>query len=274
MVDPQEIEKPASEVSMKDPAGGASGSAQKPGPANGGDEKYQHHPLVSLSRVSKASAIYDIIKEGIISGLWLPGDRINDKELAEKLGASRISVREALAKLVESQLVERVQWKGFFLRKLTLKEVKSIVEIRLALEQLAIKRVMRKKDARLYDQLEKSIDAAEAAIKSGNHSEYMATDFRFHDLIHEASGNTWIKSIIGNLRTTINILRNMSMMVDFEEAAYESTADHRRILSAMRTGNVKEALTSLRGHMKTHYLNIVWEHRKLSDQSGEKAGTH
>jgi DNA-binding GntR family transcriptional regulator len=266
MDDPQEIAKPAASLEAKGLPSSAPEGAQK-GPSSSAGAEDQNHTLVPLSRISKASAIYDIIKEGIISGLWLPGDRINDKELSEKLSVSRISVREALAKLVESQLVERIQWKGFFLRKLTLREVKSIVEIRLALEKLAIKRVMRKKDARLYDQLERSIDAAEAAIKSGNHSEYMATDFRFHDLIHEASGNTWIKSIIGNLRTTINILRNMSMMVDFEEAAYESTADHRRILSAMRSGNFKEAFRSLRGHMKTHYLNIVWEYRKLSDRS-------
>ncbi len=237
---------------------------------NGAADKYQQLSSIASSRVSKASAIYDIIKEGIVSGLWLPGDRINDRELSEKLGVSRISVREALATLVESQLVKRVQWKGFFLRRLTLIEVKSIIEIRLALEQLAIRSVMRKKDDSLYAQLEKSIDAAEAAIKSGNHSQYMATDFRFHELIHEASGNTWIKTIIGNLRTTINILRNMSMMVNFEEAAYASTADHRRILAAMRSDNAREALKALRDHMKTHYRNIVWEHRNLSGDSQPK----
>jgi DNA-binding GntR family transcriptional regulator len=218
-------------------------------------------------RVSKASAIYNIIKEGIVSGTWLPGDRINDKELSEKLGVSRLSVREALSKFVESHLVDRVQWKGFFLHKLTLKEAKSIIEIRIALEELAIKSVMRKKDPGLYAQLEKAIDDAEAAIKSGSHSEYMSTDFRFHDLIHAASGNEWITTIIGNLRITINILRNMSMMVDFEEAALESTADHRRILAHMREGKVKEAVKSLRDHMRTHYLNIVQEYRKLFGRS-------
>jgi DNA-binding GntR family transcriptional regulator len=213
------------------------------------------------SRVSKAAAVCDVVKEGITSGVWLPGDRINDKELAEKLGVSRISVREALATLVESQLVERVQWKGFFLRKLTLREVKSIIQIRIALEQLAIKSVMRKKDGELYARLEQAIDAAEAAIQSSNHAQYMATDFRFHDLIHEASGNTWIKTIIANLRVTINILRNMSMMVDFEEAARASTSDHRRILAAMRSGDLIEAFRALRDHMRTHYRNIVREQK-------------
>ena len=227
----------------------------------------------SLSRVTKASAVCEIVKEGITSGFWLPGDRINDKELSEKLGVSRISVREALAILVESQLVERVQWKGYFLRKLTLREVKSIIEIRIALEQLAIKSVMRKKDGSLYARLGESIDAAEAAIQSGNHVQYMATDFRFHDLIHEASGNTWIKTIIANLRVTINILRNMSMMVDFTKAAQASTVDHRRILAAMESGKLKEALKALRDHMKTHYRNIAWEHRNLSRKDGCASAT-
>ena len=76
-----------------------------------------------------------------------------------------------------------------------------------------------------------------------------------------------IKTIIGNLRMTINILRNMSMMVDFEEAAYASTADHRRILAAMKSGNTRVALQGLRDHMKTHYRNIVQERRKLLGRS-------
>jgi DNA-binding GntR family transcriptional regulator len=260
---PVESEQGATSNHIED----ASGTRTKPSPESIDNGKYSQLASASLSRVSKASAIYDILKEGIISGIWLPGDRINDKELSEKLGVSRISVREALAKFVESQLVDRVQWKGFFLHKLTLKEAKSIIEIRIALEELAIKSVMKKKDDSLYARLEKAIADAEAAIHSGNHSEYMTTDFRFHDLIHEASGNMWIKTIIGNLRMTINILRNMSMMVDFEEAAFASTADHRRILAYMKEGNVKGALKSLRDHMRIHYLNIVQEYRKLFGRS-------
>jgi len=221
----------------------------------------------SLGRVSKASAVCDIVKERINSGSWLPGDRINDKELSEKLGVSRISVREALATLVERQLVERVQWKGFFLRKLSLREVKSIIEIRIALEELAIKSVMRKNDGKLYAQIGQAIDAAEATIQSGTHAQYMATDFRFHDLIYEASGNRWIRTIIGNLRVTINILRNMSMMADFEQAARASTADHRRILAAMQAGDRREALRAFREHMRTHYRNIVWEQKNLAKGS-------
>jgi DNA-binding GntR family transcriptional regulator len=69
--------------------------------------------------------------------------------------------------------------------------------------------------------------------------------------------------LIGNLRMTINIMRNVSMMVDFEEAAYASISDHRSILALMRAGDQRKALKALRDHMKTHYRNIVREYRQL-----------
>ena len=214
-----------------------------------------------LETRSRSSEIYSIIREGIIAGQWLPGDRIDDKELALKLGVSRLSVREALSKFYESRIVERIHWKGFFLRKISVKEIESIVEIRIALEKVAIRNAIAKADAAFYDELEQAIFYAEQALESDDHAEYMKRDFRFHALIYEASENTWIAMIIDNFIVLIDVLRNLSMMPDFASAARVSMADHRLILSHMRNKDVDAAIAELCRHMQTFYNNTVSGYR-------------
>ena len=75
------------------------------------DQNSQHLMQGSsvFSKESRAEHVATIIRNGISSGFWRPGDTINDQALASDLGVSRTSVREALSRLVESRVVERVQ---------------------------------------------------------------------------------------------------------------------------------------------------------------------
>jgi DNA-binding GntR family transcriptional regulator len=215
--------------------------------------------ITSIKSSSRSSEIYDVIREAIIAGAWLPGDRIDDNELAKQLGVSRLSVREALSKLYESRIVERVHWKGFFLRELSIEEVKSIIEIRIALEKVAIENVMKKCSPEFYDELEEVINYAEEALIADDQAEYMARDFKFHSTIYRASGNSWIEIIVENLRVLINILRNVSMKPDFKTAAKKSTEDHRLICSLMKAGDLERTMKELTAHMELFYNNVIKE---------------
>lgn len=206
---------------------------------------------------SRSSEIYALVREGIMSGQWLPGDRIDDKELAETLGVSRISVREALSKFHESRIVERFHWKGFFLRKMTEKDIASIVEVRIALEEIAIRNTISNADDDFYDELERSILLAEEAVESGDHAEYIKRSFQFHSSIYEASENTWIASISENLIVPVNLLRNLSLVSRFEPVARSALADHRRILKHMRRKDVESSIQELHAHMHAFYENAI-----------------
>lgn len=213
--------------------------------------------LKNIKSESRSSEIYDIVRDAIIAGNWFPGDKIDDKELSLQLGVSRISVREALSKLYESKILEHIHWKGFFLRKISKEEVWSIIEIRIALEKVAIINAMRSSSPTLYDELERIISHAEAAIELDDHSEYMRRDFKFHSTIYEASGNSWIEVIIDNLRILINILRNISMKPDFKTAALKSTQDHKKICDLMRDGKFEEVMVEITQHMELFYSNVI-----------------
>lgn len=205
---------------------------------------------------SRSKSIGEIVTRALIEGVWMPGDRINDQELSERLNVSRISVREALSSLVERRIVEKVHWKGYFVRKLTLEEIESIIEVRMVLEELAVKKLISSKAQDIYGEMQKAIDNSEQVLASSSYSEYMETDFRFHELMYEGSGNLWIKNIISDLRLHINILRNLSMKTDYRKAAALSIHDHRDILEKLAVGDEAGAVELLRAHFSTHLRNI------------------
>jgi DNA-binding GntR family transcriptional regulator len=221
-------------------------------------------PKYDSRKLSRAEEVYNYLIEGIINGVWAAGDRINDKDLSEHLGVNRLSVREALSRLIQDDVVKQEQWKGYYLRTITPEDVKHLVDVRITLEQLAIKLLLERKaveNTPYFNEMEALIDKAAETLSGGDHSAYMKIDFRFHELIYEASGNPIIGKIIGYIRISTGIMRNISMGKDadqFEKAALKSMQDHREILRAFRKGNFQKAQSLMMEHLgKTFVANIV-----------------
>ena len=206
----------------------------------------------AFSRESRGENIAAIIRDGIVKGLWKPGDPISDLELSKQLGVSRTSVREALSRLVENRIVERIHWKGYYVKELSWEEVESLVEIRKALENIAFSRVMSNMPPRLLDRLEACIEAQQQCVDSGDRDGFMIVDPQFHELVYEASGNHWIPYVLNNSLTLLNILRSVDKRNDFAEAAQWSVDQHWGILAAMRSGDAVETLRLLNEHIELH----------------------
>lgn len=211
-------------------------------------------------RVSRGEDAYEAIKSGIVAGKWKPGDRINDQVVSEQLGVSRTSVREALSKLAENRIVDRVHWKGFFVREISMQEIEAIVDIRIALERLALRDLMERESEGLVKRLESAIETSERLLMAGTHEDYMAADFQFHQIIYEESGNPWIPVIISNLTVFLHVVRNISMLEHFSDAAEASIRDHRRMLRLIQDGDLEGLLKEFDQHMQTHRRNIRAEY--------------
>ncbi len=209
-----------------------------------------------FEKTSRAENVYESIKSAIISGYWKPGHRINDKELAEKLGVSRVSVREALSKLVENRIIERVQWKGYFVRNFTWQELESIIDVRIVLEELAMRKVMKKFTPRLAKKLDNAIRESEKDLQSGDFKSFMKTDFAFHDIIYQASGNTWVPHIINNSKILIDVLRYMDKAEKYTEEGRISITEHKSILEKMNEGKEEEAVKLLKEQIERHKKRV------------------
>jgi DNA-binding GntR family transcriptional regulator len=215
-------------------------------------------------KMSKSEYVYNFIKEGIVNGVWKAGDRINDKTIADHLNVNRLSVREALSRFIQNNIIIHRPWKGYFLKKFSPEEVLNFIDVRVALEQLAIKDIFKRDKTENKDYflaMHEIISNCKQLLNDKNRSEYMRVDFSFHETIYKASRNPWITSIIINTRILVNILRNISMGDDdqqFWAAALQSIQDHEDILTALEDSNEKLAHSLMEEHLSNRfYGNII-----------------
>lgn len=207
-----------------------------------------------MSRTSIAEDVVIKIQKLILSGRWQPGDRLNDLELAEEFESSRLSVREALFKLTETDIIEKEHWKGYFIKEITEDTVSNIIEIRIALESIAIRNFIKvATDADFWDMAE-SINKSEEMLKEHDWLNYLTTDFTFHEIIYSRQHNKHITTILNNYMLTIHYIRYISMGRDdsFIEAGKNSILYHTSILDAIKNRDEEEAVKRLVTHLGEH----------------------
>lgn len=114
------------------------------------------HPEASSDSI--ATVVYEALRAKAITHAFLPGERLNEGELAKELNVSRTPLREALNRLTTEGFLRTVSGKGFFFRELDPQELFDLYELRIALELAAIGlAVSRASDAEI-DALSKLVD--------------------------------------------------------------------------------------------------------------------
>ena len=82
--------------------------------------------------------VFNTLRQAILRGELKPGERLMEIQLANKLGVSRTPIREAIRKLELEGLVLMIPRKGAEVAEITEKSLKDVLEVRRALEELAV----------------------------------------------------------------------------------------------------------------------------------------
>ena len=225
-----------------------------------------------IRKQSRAEIIQELIRERIARGVWKPGDKIDDRVLTEELSVSRLSVREALSRLVATGVVVLESWKGYRLRELDRHEIDSIIDVRLSLEELAIRSARKNATDATFAQLEQTVSRSIEFRDKGDTVAFRREDTHFHEIIYYTSNNRWIEEILGNLRPLIDAIWFISQDNAFESVTNQSVEEHFAILEALRSGNEASAVEAMRTHMVNHRTR-VHEHYRNVTKEGKTDGT-
>lgn len=196
-----------------------------------------------------------IEQDGLSEGDRLPAER----RLAQRLGVSRASVREALAVLRTAGIVEPRRGDGVYLRRnlnelspeLTVKlfaaqrRLPAIMEVREALETHLARLAARRRSTDDLSELRAACTEMAEAIRQGRDPSY--ADARFHAAIAKAADNPLLEDLIRQLAQPIARTRAAS----FARAgqAPRSLAGHRRILAAIQARDEHGAAAAMRDHL-------------------------
>ena len=195
--------------------------------------------------------VYARILEAITDRTLLPGQRIRQNELAEKLGVSRQPVSHALHLLHRQGLVAESGRRGFEVTGLDPARIRQLYEVRGAIDALAarLSADRSKVDAAGRLQLEKALHAGRGIDRKTPLSKLIALDVDFHRAIYRLAGNPAIEEMMAPQWP--HMRRSMATVLaelDYRESAW---SEHETIAAAIFAGNGKAAESAASAHAQT-----------------------
>jgi GntR family transcriptional regulator, transcriptional repressor for pyruvate dehydrogenase complex len=216
--------------------------------------------LRPLERPRLYEQVVQRLREHVVdSGLDI-GDRLPpERELAERLGVSRASVKQAIVVLEVQGMVEVRHGGGTYLRRKQLetepvdelvarkRRLPDVLEAREALEtKLAELAAERRTDADVAE-IDAALEDMRSQIEAGELGH--DGDRRFHAAVTAAAHSSLLAEFMRTIATEIAESRQESLRQPHRPP--KSLAQHERIAAAIRTGNPRAAVTSMRRHLRT-----------------------
>lgn len=172
------------------------------------------------------------IENQLLSGQLPAGSRLNEKQLAEKLGVSRAPVREVTRALQQVGLLEIIRNRGVFVRSVNLKDVIAIFDIRVALARLAASEAARRVTSTSVEELGDLIERMHAAPSA---EEYLPLNLEFHRQIFQASDNPRLAQLDISLSKELRLYRLRGLRSS--GSMKTSNEEHRAIFAALADRN-------------------------------------
>ncbi len=147
--------------------------------------------------------VFHTLREAILKGDLRPGERLMELQLASKLGVSRTPIREAIRMLEQEGLAVTIPRKGAEVAKMTEKDMEDVLQIREALDELAVQVACDKMTAQQLKELTLAMKNFENAIQAGKLKKIIEYDVEFHDIIYRATDNPKLVTLLNNIREQI-----------------------------------------------------------------------
>ncbi|WP_171211236.1 GntR family transcriptional regulator [Ruegeria sp. HKCCA5426] len=193
----------------------------------------------------QGSSAYQSLLDEIRAGALLPGDRLREIELSERLGVSRTPVREAIRQLEADGLVTHVPRLGATVRSLDYAEVMELYEMRAVLEGTAARLAARAASDIELDELDVLNDRL---AEAGTGPDAVRINKIFHATLLDAAKNRFLTKSTLSLQKALLIL-GPSQLLDSERAA-SAVAEHRRIMVALKARDGAAAESEMRAHIQ------------------------
>lgn len=205
---------------------------------------------------SQGHVAYDKLHAAIRDGVYAPGDRLRETDVADRLALSRTPVREALRKLEADGIIEHRPRVGAVIRTLSHGEVVELYEMRVVLERTAAEMAAKHASTAEVDELDAlNSDITDAATKPHLAA---AIDQQFHRCIYLATRNRFLLESARALNNALMLLGPTTMA---DEARISTVChQHQDIIDAIRTGDVEAAGASAEAHLQTslrHRLMVM-----------------
>lgn len=199
--------------------------------------------------------VFNTLRRAILRGELKPGERLMEIQLANKLGVSRTPIREAIRKLELEGLVLMIPRKGAEVAEITEKNLRDVLEVRCALEELAVQLACDRIDRERVRELHAAAAHFRDILGNDDITQIAAADEAFHDVIFKATGNDRLIQLLNNLRE--QMYRYRIEYLKKKECYPQLLKEHATIMKAIEEHD-KEKATRITGqHIKNQVDTVV-----------------
>jgi DNA-binding GntR family transcriptional regulator len=210
------------------------------------------HPA---SRNRLRHKVYVALRDDILNLRLGPGAILTEGALAARFHVSRTPVREALSLLNMERLVESDSSGFLRVAEISVKSVRELYELLQALEGYAARLATMRGTETQAAKIEQALQEMEAAAQEGDFARWAPADIRLHTIILEAAQNQSLLRTVTSTRDEVNRMR--VFLSRRPQRMTKSTAQHLKIVDAMRAGDAEVAEQLMRDHLRDYAAELI-----------------
>lgn len=219
------------------------------------DEQGFHMTLNTLEFSRIGSLAYQAIRDAIFSEEFPQGSRLNQDELAKRLGVSRAPVRDALNRLEAEGLVKTLSRSGgVVVAEISEREMMDIYELRAILDSASVRLACERMSESDLMRLQETVDETERVTEAKDLNAIVQAHANFHYMIYAGCGNAELTRVARNLWDRSYRFRLMAL--SNEENARRGLTQHRAILVALQARDAARAVALAEEHDRSSIRHL------------------
>jgi DNA-binding GntR family transcriptional regulator len=211
--------------------------------------------LTPVSIATRREVVLEAIRRALLSGELRPGQRVKEAPLAEALGVSRPTVREAIYQLVHEGALVQVPYKGITVAKPSPQDLLDVADIRVSLETLAALQLAKHPDGEGMVRLRAALQVHLDAIDAGDPVASDVTHLELHRTLWEGCGNQMLMRIWPLVESQIRMAMSLDQATRLDPA--RDAELHRRLVAVIENGDEGEITAEVRMHIGRSADEIV-----------------
>ncbi len=194
-------------------------------------------PLIDLvpappTREAMPDRMYAVLKHRILTCILEPGWKVNEKILADELGASRTPLREAMNRLAFEGLLKLEPYKGYVVSPVTAADIRNLSEVRRIVESETAALAARRATDDDCKRLQKLCHLRYVPGNRQTYETYLRDNTAFHIAVARCSGNQRLEQIVASVLDEMQ--RPLYLGLDVGIDAQAATREHIELVDAIR----------------------------------------
>ena len=204
---------------------------------------------------SLTDQVYSAIKNDILTCRLDPGSRIAQSQLVRRYAFGITPIREALKRLEQEGYVQSIPRFGYLIAPITVQDVEDLYDLRLILEQSAIRLAIQRASAEQAEQIRQSANFTYTFKDSASYLRFLEHNNHFHVGIALTSGNRKLAQLLADVLNEMTRIFNLGL--DLRDSAEEMRGEHIALAEAIAARDIPRAEEVVRDQIQLSRQRVL-----------------